>query len=47
MKSDLDQKGDLLNQIMQALGITDSAQIIQTIVNLKTQVASLEKKMQN
>lgn len=44
MKSDLDQKSDLLNQIMEALGITDSAQILQTILNLKTQVATLEKE---
>lgn len=44
MKNDLDQKSNLLNEIMEALGITDSAQIIQTILDLKTQVASLQKE---
>lgn len=44
MKNNLDQKSVLLNQIMEVLGITDSAQIIQTILNLKAQVESLEKE---
>lgn len=44
MKSNLDQKSNLLNQIMQVLGITDSAQIIQTILQLKSQITTLEKE---
>ena len=44
MKNNLDQKSNLLNQIMQVLGITDSAQIIQTILQLKSQITTLEKE---
>lgn len=44
MKSNLEQKSNLLNQIMQVLGITDSAQIIQTILQLKSQITTLEKE---
>lgn len=47
MRTDLSAKANLLQQIMDALGVTDSAQILQSIVTLQNKVTELEKQVAN
>ena len=47
MRTDLTSKASLLQQIMDALGVTDSAQILQSIVTLQNKVTELEKQVAN
>ena len=47
MRTDLSAKANLLQQIMDTLGVTDSAQILQSIVTLQNKVTELEKQVAN